>query len=420
MGDNNGTKQQIHQRNGIIPVLEIDIDDVDVPPKIPCTTNFDIFLIAFSILMHIVDAVIDVSLAVRYLILNKINYFVWTTAFIFIPSLINFIVSRKMQTQDQKLNSNAAEDSKCAQSMLHKKVYCILIVLLQLAPVIRYYRTLKYALKARRFEKMEDRSSQRRYYVKMLKEDQDVALLRIFECFIEAAPQQVLQLTIILGDYHNSINLEFVHQIISILSSLGSMGWAMASYNRSIRLAQYDKFNIGVTGMCLQFVWHFGVTVSRIISVSVMASMWPLYTGIACLCHWISMSVWLIIDSKGILEFCRNYNRALHSPPAIKERICSMLFALVIGAVHVFIYLNAIDSNTLLKYTLFYTLCFLENIAACALWNHASSTMVKDSWYFHVFSVLCTAPFVLGVIAMITYYTIFHPSQKRKGVNTPS
>ncbi|XP_028157007.1 uncharacterized protein LOC114350413 [Ostrinia furnacalis] len=36
----------------------------------------------------------------------------------------------------------------------------------------------------------------------MLKEDSDAALLRIFECFLEAAPQLVLQVSLLLrGDY---------------------------------------------------------------------------------------------------------------------------------------------------------------------------------------------------------------------------
>lgn len=38
------------------------------------------------------------------------------------------------------------------------------------------------------------------------------------------------------------------------------MGWAMANYHRSIRLAQQDKSNIGAVGTLLQFSWHFCIT----------------------------------------------------------------------------------------------------------------------------------------------------------------
>lgn len=291
-----------------------------------------------------------------------------------------------------------------------------MVVAFQLAPVLRYYQTLKYALRARECEKMEDRNGQRRYYLKMLKEDQDVALLRVFECFLEAAPQQILQLTILLKHYHFSdINFEFIHQVASILSSLGSMGWAMASYHRSIRLAQQDKLNIGVTGTILQFLWHFCTTVSRILSLSVLASIWPIYTGIGCVLHWISMTLWIIIDSRGILEFCRNYDHAPHSSPTIKERAYSVLFSLVIGVVHVFIYLNAVDGSTLLKHVFFYILCFLENAAATSIfWMHASSSEIKDAWYFNVLLILCIIPFLLGTTAMIVYYSVFHPSLKHQ------
>lgn len=55
-----------------------------------------------------------------------------------------------------------------------------------------------YAVKSRRAERKKDEASQRMYYKLMLKEDSDAALLRIFECFLEAAPQQVLQTSLLL------------------------------------------------------------------------------------------------------------------------------------------------------------------------------------------------------------------------------
>ena len=66
--------------------------------------------------------------------------------------------------------------------------------------VLRYCESLSYAFKSRRFEKQKDHVNQRKYYEKMLKEDSDVALLRVFECYLEAAPQQILQISILLVD----------------------------------------------------------------------------------------------------------------------------------------------------------------------------------------------------------------------------
>lgn len=40
---------------------------------------------------------------------------------------------------------------------------------------------------------------QKKWFDRLVNEDSDVALVRIFECFLEAAPQKILQITIILS-----------------------------------------------------------------------------------------------------------------------------------------------------------------------------------------------------------------------------
>jgi len=112
--------------------------------------------------------------------------------------------------------SDISSDYKMTGLLIKSGLYCTIAVFLQLAPVIHYWETLKYALRARKCKKSGDRASERRYYLRMLKEDQDVALLRVFECFLEAAPQQVLQLTLMLKHYHNEINLECTYIIWNI------------------------------------------------------------------------------------------------------------------------------------------------------------------------------------------------------------
>lgn len=101
------TSKHLHTRQiiGIFPILELNVDDVDVALKNPTTTYLDIFFISSSILMHIVDVAIDINLAVRYLLAKKITYFIWTTVFILLPSFINVIISRRMQQQDDKVTS---------------------------------------------------------------------------------------------------------------------------------------------------------------------------------------------------------------------------------------------------------------------------------------------------------------------------
>lgn len=63
----------------------------------------------------------------------------------------------------------------------------------------RYWKTLVYTVKCKRAENQHDRVEQKKWFDKLVEEDSDVALVRIFECFLEAAPQKILQISIILS-----------------------------------------------------------------------------------------------------------------------------------------------------------------------------------------------------------------------------
>lgn len=75
--------------------------------------------------------------------------------------------------------------------------------------MLRYFDALQYAIKSKKAEKTGDQENQRKFYELMVKEDSDVALLRVLECFLEAAPQQILQLTIIFYNHGQEISNTF-------------------------------------------------------------------------------------------------------------------------------------------------------------------------------------------------------------------
>lgn len=80
-----------------------DVDDVDVPTKSLCIPDSYIFCTLCSILMHIVDIGLDYNIAIQYLLDDKITYFAWTICIIIIPSLINVIISRRMQYEKKEV-----------------------------------------------------------------------------------------------------------------------------------------------------------------------------------------------------------------------------------------------------------------------------------------------------------------------------
>jgi len=153
--------------------------------------------------------------------------------------------------------------------------------------------------------------------------------------------------------------------------------------------------------------------VAKILSLSVIASIWPIYVIIYCILHWIAMTIGILIDAKGILEFCRIYNISSHMQPSSKEHIYSVLFASIIGIVHIFIYLNTTNSDAFFKYRCFYFLSFFENFASNFLWIINYPAAVRDTWYFNILYVIYTVSFFLGIVAMLLYYfcIIFYPKK---------
>lgn len=100
------TKEKYHKHHSrrfasIFLHARFDVDVVDRPTNNLHISNFDIFLLCSSIFTHVVDMCFDYNIAFQYLLGGKIIYFVWTMCLILIPSLINVIISTRMQHQDK-------------------------------------------------------------------------------------------------------------------------------------------------------------------------------------------------------------------------------------------------------------------------------------------------------------------------------
>ncbi|KAL0272683.1 UNVERIFIED_CONTAM: hypothetical protein PYX00_005557 [Menopon gallinae] len=385
------------------------VDTVDRPSKTFHVTLWDITGLIYSIIIHIVDVAFDINVAYHYFKNKEYAYFIWTLAFMLVPAVIITVLSMRMYVVDN-------DHSSVSRIAVQRRFLCLLVLLLQLASVIRYCDSLNYALRSRRAEKQGDRKKQQKFYKKMLSEDSDVALLRVFECYLESAPQQILQITILLLDQQSKKgSFHILQQSLSIGSSFLAMAWCMASYHRSIRFDQENKNNISWMGTIVQFLWHLFVTVSRIVSISVIASIYPLWTGIGVVVHWLAMSVWIAFMSN--TNFCR------------QSKILECLFSAALGLVYIFNFMSVKEGPTRYYYLAFYPICFIQNITAAAVWAlefYSVKPYVKLSkCTFYTLISVPVVSFLLGMIFMGIYYQFLHPNRRvntkrRNGAGSPS
>ncbi|KAG5889742.1 hypothetical protein JTB14_018964 [Gonioctena quinquepunctata] len=372
-------------------------DEIDRIPSRDRATNLDIAGFIFSIVSHIADVFFDCNVAYRYYAANHLNYFVTTLAFIMIPAVINTVFSVRMYVLDHE---NLNRSTTLTKRFTKRRLCCIIVLLFQLAPILRYFDALQYAIKSKKAEKNKDVENQRKYYELMVKEDSDVALLRVLECFLEAAPQLILQLGIIFYNHGRDMKddtFTLVHQLLSIGSSFVSMAWAMAAYQRLLRVALKTKHNISWAGTIVQFMWHFLVTVSRILCISVIAAKYPTETILVLIGHWFVMTIWLACTSAKN-NFCDH------------NSLYDFLFYCILGAVYLFTHVILVEGPTCCKYVIFYSILFVENTVANAVWIITADDSLKQMVYYLPIIFLNVIPFILGILFMLLYYKVFHPS----------
>ncbi len=200
-------------------------------------------------------------------------------------------------------------------------------------------------------EKKRARERRIKFYTLMVYEDADATLLRLFECFMESAPQLILQVrSLIVIDVLSTLTLTLLLQIyilikdpgslklndekmadnatvdivlkdviliISVVSSLFSLAWSLVVYHRSLRytfpgnydididrliqdhnpLTFTDKENLDFKGSLFQFLWHFLSITARVLALSLFASIYPKWIGPACVGHWVLMSTWVAFQN---------------------------------------------------------------------------------------------------------------------------
>lgn len=147
--------------------------------------------LVFSITSFFLDMVTDIAVACFHYLNNDYWYCGLTVAFIVLPTLVTSGVSLRWYILDSQLESSepVSKGRWIARFVFH---------IIQVGPVIRYYESLQYGLK---FRETQDEEEKRRVYMKMIYEDADATMLRLFESFMESAPQLMLQMYIITKNY---------------------------------------------------------------------------------------------------------------------------------------------------------------------------------------------------------------------------
>lgn len=251
-------------------------------------------------------------------------------------------------------------------------------------------QSLIYQIKWLRAEKRKDEEKQRLYYKLMVMEESDVALIRIIECFLDSCPHKIIHMTAIINSGFNPTTA----QLLSLASAFSGFAWALAAYQRCIRVAQPDKRAVSLAGMSALCIWHFLVTFARVISIVLLTSVFPKFSVISIAVHALLMTFWVFLIDRS--KFC-SYT-TFHS----------FVFSMIFGVVFIFTYILPKETkNTFSRYFFFYCLIGLQNLISIAIFVMYSTLTLSAVCLLSIVPVIS---FIVGVFVMIIYYKYLHPN----------
>jgi len=227
-------------------------------------------------------------------------------------------------------------------------------------------------------------------------------MLRLFECFLESAPQLVLQLYIMA--YNRRFEIESdLFTAFAAGSSLISLAWAIAAYTKALRDFSGKGTAISWIGFFLQIMWRMCMVASRVVALVLFASYYNKGVFVAVGVHWFIMTAWLVcqrtrfcVDEHGTTHWCREY-----------------LFNSVIGFVYVFCFFNIKEGMTRIRVIPYYVIMLGENTIFIVMW-YPFRTLYGDIETAAL--IIVWGGFACGLLCMVSYYCFYHPSLSVKGI----
>ncbi|XP_076223600.1 uncharacterized protein LOC116428236 isoform X1 [Nomia melanderi] len=244
--------------------------------------------------------------------------------------------------------------------------------------LILLYATI-YSLRSKRFVKDKNW---------VYRQESDICMLHLFESFMGAAPQLILQLYVMAVLRHTPLWTS-----LSAVVSFCSLSWAIGTYIKAMHKINPDHEATWVA-LALQGFWRAGMLISRIIVLVLTAlclrEWFLLFLGL----HWLFMTVWVILQNT---DFC---------PTIWEERI----YNCIIGLIYCFDFFNLRVGKSRYRMLIFYLIVTIENTVFLVVYVFCFKDTIKTKEIATVASVVAGG-MMIGLSNMLLYYGKYHPSK---------
>ncbi|XP_036819038.1 XK-related protein 5 isoform X1 [Oncorhynchus mykiss] len=214
----------------------------------------------------------------------------------------------------------------------------------------------------------------------------DVSALRLLEALVVTLPQTVLQTYVLIC---TDVGLSSPVSVCFVLCLL-SLAWALVLYARACSLIRPGHLPMSPAAITCRLLWRVSMLGARLATLALFTRLFRQWVlGVIGL-HWLGATFWLVSQQSDI----------------IKTPLRWHLFNLVLGAVHIFLFLNVKDGASRCRMAGFYLAMFIENALLLLAGSDFFSAASWDTMGIPT-AVFCS--FLIGVIALVLYYRFLHP-----------
>ncbi|KAM6942541.1 XK-related protein 5b [Xenentodon cancila] len=214
----------------------------------------------------------------------------------------------------------------------------------------------------------------------------DVSALRLFEALVVTLPETLLHTYVLIC---TDIGLKSPASVCFVVCLL-SLAWALVLYARACSLIRPGHLQMTPAAILCRLLWRIGMLGSRFAVLVLFMRIFKQWVLGVIGVHWLGATFWMVSQQTDIIRSTSRWR----------------LFNLVLGAIHVFLFLNVKYGQSRYRMAGFYLAMFLEN----------AFLLLASSWMFTMVSwdtvgipaaVFCS--FLIGVIALVLYYRFLHP-----------
>ncbi|NWX91570.1 XKR8 protein, partial [Nothoprocta pentlandii] len=216
----------------------------------------------------------------------------------------------------------------------------------------------------------------------------DISLLRLFEAFVENAPQLALLLYAVLRSQAAE-----PAQGVGICTAALCVTWSLLDYHQALRSFLQDKYELSLRSSFVYFLWNLLLLCPRILTLALFALRWPYGVAVHFPLVWLAMFLWVTMQGTDLME----------SPGP------EQLYRTVVAVILYFSWFNVAEGRTLGRSVIYHSFMLVDSMLLAASWLCCRPPADEHPYLIPV--VLAALPcYLLGLSVRLVYYKWLHPN----------